>query len=156
MTYTTDISLPKSTQWLSKDEVSKTLTRLGASANQWLLFNVDQQSISNYTLYFKQSDSIPHFIVDYYRVTYDTVNYGLIRDQLVADHLKISDNNRAQLLDDSFVLASVNLVPYAQALDLTLYLRNEREYVPWDAVTDELIYIDGMLFKTSQYADWKV
>ncbi len=95
-------------------------------------------------------------IIDYYRVTYDTVNYGLIRDQLVADHLKISDNNRAQLLDDSFVLASVNLVPYAQALDLTLYLRNEREYVPWDAVTDELIYIDGMLFKTSQYADWKV
>ena len=89
-------------------------------------------------------------------MAYDTVNYGLIRDQLVTDLSKLSDNNRAQLLDDTFVLASVNLVPYAQALDLTLYLTKEREYVPWNAVSDELDYIDGMLFKTAQYANWKV
>ena len=89
-------------------------------------------------------------------MTYDTVNYGLIRDQLVADHKQISDNNRAQMLDDAFILASIEMLPYAQALDLTLYLKYEQEYVPWHAVLSELNYIDIMLHNFAEFADWKV
>ena len=83
-------------------------------------------------------------------------NYNLIRDQLVADHARISSKNRAQLLDDTFVLASVNQVPYAQALDMSLYLKAEQEYVPWNAVTAELAYIDSMLYFQREYQNWKV
>lgn len=100
--------------------------------------------------------SIFFVIQDYYRVAYDVTNYGLIRDQLVADHSRVSILNRAQLLDDTFVLASINLVPYAQALDMSLYLKAETEYVPWHAVTTELSYIDTMLFGEREYTNWKV
>lgn len=30
--------------WLSVDQVTKTIANVGAAANQWLLFNIDQQS----------------------------------------------------------------------------------------------------------------
>lgn len=100
-----------------------------------------------------------HFIgvlLDYYRVAYDATNYGLIRNQLVADHERISDNNRAQLLDDAFTLALNEMIPYLAALDLTLYLKNERDYVPWHAVLSELNYIDIMLYNFAEFPNWKV
>lgn len=74
----------------------------------------------------------------------------------MADHLKILDNNRAQLLDDAFVLASVHMVPYQSALNLTLYLKHETEYVPWNAVLSELNYIDTMLYAKGEYPNWEV
>ena len=83
-------------------------------------------------------------------------NYALIRDQLLIDLTGIIPNNRGQMLDDTFNLALANLVSYAQAMDLTLYLKNEREYVPWHAVLDELSYIDTMLYNLPEYTNWKV
>lgn len=93
---------------------------------------------------------------DYYRVAYDAANYGLIRDQLIADHQRVSDNNRAQLLDDAFTLALIESIAYSEALDLTLYLKNERDYVPWHAVLSELNYIDIMLYNLVEFPNWKV
>ena len=95
-------------------------------------------------------------MADYYRVAYDARNYQLIRDQLLVDHSRISDNNRAQLLDDAFTLALVNLIPYEQALDLTIYLRFERQYVPWHSVLSELNYIDSMLYNFPEFTNWQV
>ena len=92
----------------------------------------------------------------YYRVAYDPTNYGLIREQLLLDHTVVAVNNRAQLLDDSLNIASVNLIPYAEALDLTLYLTVERDFVPFDSALTALGYIDGMLSATAGYADWQV
>lgn len=89
-------------------------------------------------------------------MAYDVTNYGLIRDQLVANFKRISDNNRAQLLDDAFNLALIELISYSQAFDLTLYLKNEQQYVPWNAVLDELSYIDSMLYNFPEFANWKV
>ena len=111
--------------------------------------------------YFNQSRitvlfAIFYYCVDYYRVLYDVTNYALIRDQLIIDHNKISANNRGQMLDDTFNLALANLVPYTQAMDLTLYLKNEREYVPWYAVLSELNYIDTMLYNLPEFTNWKV
>jgi aminopeptidase N len=74
----------------------------------------------------------------------------------MVDHSQILDNNRAQLLDDSFVLASVHMLPYESALDLSLYLKYEKEYVPWNAVLSELNYIDSMLYSQPQYSHWIV
>ena len=89
-------------------------------------------------------------------MAYDVTNYGLIRDQLVSNHKTFLDNNRAQLLDDAFNLALVELVSYSQALDLTLYLKNEQQYVPWTSVLSELNYIDTMLYNFAEFANWKV
>ncbi|EFX81628.1 hypothetical protein DAPPUDRAFT_317254 [Daphnia pulex] len=134
LTYTSDYQTNKR-DWLSVDQISKTLPNLGAAANQWVIFNIDQQN--------------------YYRVAYDTSNYAMIRDQLMMDHQKFSDNNRGQLLDDAFNLALVELIPYATALDLTLYLKYEREYVPWHAALSEFNYIDTMLYNFVEFPNWK-
>ena len=89
-------------------------------------------------------------------MAYDPTNYALIADQLIADHEMISLTNRAQLLDDAFTLAKIDKITYNAALDLTLYMNNEKEYVPWRSVLDELNYIDIMLYNNVQYGDWKV
>ena len=89
-------------------------------------------------------------------MAYDPTNYALIADQLIADHEMISLTNRAQLLDDAFTLAKIDKITYKAALDLTLYMNNEKEYVPWRSVLDELNYIDIMLYNNAQYGDWKV
>lgn len=44
LTYTNDFTQTTRRDWLPVSQVSKTLTSLGASANQWVIFNVDQQS----------------------------------------------------------------------------------------------------------------
>ena len=80
----------------------------------------------------------------------------MLRDQLISNHLRISVNNRAQLLDDTFNLALIHQVPYKHAMDLSLYLKSEREYVPWRAVLNEMDYIDIMLYKTPEFINWKV
>lgn len=41
-------------------------------------------------------------------------------------------------------------------MDLSLYLKSEREYVPWRAVLNEMDYIDIMLYKTPEFINWKV
>lgn len=46
LTYTTDISRPKTTAWISENSVTQTIANVGASANQWVIFNVDQESMS--------------------------------------------------------------------------------------------------------------
>lgn len=89
-------------------------------------------------------------------MTYDQENYKMIVDQLVSDHSKIALLNRAQLLDDAFTLAKIDKISYSTAFDLTLYLKNEVEYVPWRSVLDELDYIDVMLHKSQENYDWQV
>ncbi len=92
----------------------------------------------------------------YYRVAYDATNYGLIANQLVTDHLQIPVQNRAQLLDDAFVLALTNTISYDHALNMSLYLKDEAEYVPWHSVLSEFDYIDIMLFDQPEHSNWKV
>lgn len=64
--------------------------------------------------------------------------------------------NRAQLLDDALNLARAGLLDYATALDVTRYLGNELEYIPWKAALNALGYIDGMLVKTGNFDKFKV
>lgn len=44
LTYTSAASQTNIRDWISVDQVSKTLPNLGAAANQWVIFNIDQQS----------------------------------------------------------------------------------------------------------------
>jgi len=87
---------------------------------------------------------------------YDEKNDGLIAKSLVKNHREIMIRNRGQILDDAFNLALAKKIPYEWALDLTLFLEFERDYVPWRSVLNELDYIDIMLTGSTIYLEWRV
>lgn len=66
----------------------------------------------------------------YYRVNYDIFGWSRLASVLQDDHLTIPELNRAQLINDAFAMASVDKVNYSVALNMTLYLTEEDEYVP--------------------------
>nr|XP_032809140.1 aminopeptidase Ey-like [Petromyzon marinus] len=86
----------------------------------------------------------------YYRVHYDDGNFQHLLDQLNLNHSAIPLQNRAQLIDDTFSLATAAKVAIEKALETTVYLENEDEYVPWRTALNNLGYINEM-FSTSKY-----
>ena len=68
----------------------------------------------------------------------------------------IPQSNRAALLNDAFNLAKAGEMSQAIALDITLYLRNETQLLPWESATAALSYLDDMLSKTGAYGSLKV
>jgi aminopeptidase N len=99
-----------------------------------------------------------HLFTGFYRVNYDVTNWKLLTEYLMnRDHFtQIGIINRAQLLDDALNLACAGLLDYATALDVTRYLANELEYLPWKSALNALGYIDSMLVKTGHYDKFKV
>ena len=92
----------------------------------------------------------------YYRVNYDATNWNLIRNQLLDDHRQISVVNRAQIMDDSLNIARANLLPYVYPLDISQYLVNELDYIPWESSLRAFDYIDLMFVQSQGYASLKV
>ena len=45
LTYSNSVNRTRRSDWMSNDEATKTITSLGASANDWVIFNIDQQSL---------------------------------------------------------------------------------------------------------------
>ena len=73
----------------------------------------------------------------------------MIINQLQKDHLAVPVLNRAQLLDDGLNVARIGQVSYSIILELTQYLRSERDYVPWRAALSAFDYVDQMLYSTT-------
>jgi aminopeptidase N len=98
------------------------------------------------------------FFTGFYRVNYDPTNWRLLTEYLMdRDRFtQIGIINRAQLLDDALNFARAGVLDYATALDVTRYLANELEYLPWKAALIALGYIDSMLVKTGNYDKFKV
>ncbi|CAD5224246.1 unnamed protein product [Bursaphelenchus okinawaensis] len=67
----------------------------------------------------------------FYRVQYSKHTLDSINRQLQNDHTRISVKSRARIIDDTFTLAEAGRVPYQAALNLTIYLQKETEYLPW-------------------------
>lgn len=97
-------------------------------------------------------------VTGYYRVNYDKENWKLIIEQLMDPQSfhKISQANRAQLIDDAMNLARAEILDYTTALDITKYLNHETDYVPWKAAINNLLYIDSMLIRSPDYDKMKV
>lgn len=87
----------------------------------------------------------------YYRVNYDTHNWRLIINYLMnKDNInKIHVINRAQLIDDAFHLTRSIGEPLDIAifLNLTKYLVNEIEYLPWQVAINHFEYLINMYQK---------
>ncbi|XP_057579852.1 aminopeptidase N [Hippopotamus amphibius kiboko] len=101
------------------------------SADEWVLLNVN--------------------VTGYYQVNYDEDNWRKIQNQLQINPSAIPVINRAQVIYDSFNLASAHTVPVTLALNNTLFLNHEREYIPWQAALSSLSYYKLMFDRSEVY-----
>ena len=62
-----------------------------------------------------------------------------------------SVSDRAHLINDVFALADAGQVDYSIALDLSMYLKNELDYVPWSVAASRLNAIKNLLYFTNLY-----
>ncbi|NXI92152.1 AMPE aminopeptidase, partial [Psophia crepitans] len=83
--------------------------------------------------------------IGFYRVNYDSENWARLSTLLVRNHTDFSAADRAGILDDAFSLARPGLVNYSVPLNLTKYLRNETDYLPWHRVISSVTYLANML-----------
>uniref|UniRef100_A0A4W2GDV4 Aminopeptidase n=1 Tax=Bos indicus x Bos taurus TaxID=30522 RepID=A0A4W2GDV4_BOBOX len=102
-----------------------------AAADDWVLLNIN--------------------VTGYYQVNYDENNWKKIQNQLMSRRENIPVINRAQVIYDSFNLASAHMVPVTLALNNTLFLKNEMEYMPWQAAVSSLNYFKLMFDRTEVY-----
>ncbi|XP_048524081.1 aminopeptidase N [Dendroctonus ponderosae] len=93
----------------------------------------------------------------YYRVNYAEENWKSLTNQLQGNgHRLINPRNRAQMIDDALNLAFAGYLNYDVALNLTLYLPNEREYVPWKAALTNFQFLHNMFARSGHFDKFKV
>nr|XP_048290846.1 aminopeptidase N [Myodes glareolus] len=90
-------------------------------------------------------------VTGYYQVNYDEGNWRKIQNQLQSDLTVIPAINRAQIIHDSFDLASAQRIPVTLALSNTLFLYKETEYMPWQAALTSLNYFKLMFDRSEVY-----
>lgn len=105
------------------------------SPNEWLLLNIN--------------------VTGYYQVNYDENNWRKIQNQLQTDLSVIPVINRAQIIHDSFNLASAGKLPVTLPLSNTLFLAKEIEYMPWEAALSSLNYFKLMFDRSEVYGPMK-
>ncbi|XP_071750221.1 aminopeptidase Ey isoform X2 [Lepeophtheirus salmonis] len=83
----------------------------------------------------------------YYRVNYNDDNWKRITHCLLRNHSRINKYNRAQLIDDSFYLASRGLLSYVIPFNITTYLPNEDQPLIWITFFEKLSEITSKTFR---------
>ncbi|XP_077156720.1 glutamyl aminopeptidase [Paroedura picta] len=83
--------------------------------------------------------------VGFYRVNYENKTWADLADIMMNNSQNFSSADYAGFLEDAFSLARAGLLNYGYALNLTRYLRNEKEYIPWHRVIAAVSYIGSML-----------
>ncbi|XP_036026619.1 aminopeptidase N [Onychomys torridus] len=116
--------------WLENQKAQNDSFKTSAD-NEWVLLNLN--------------------VTGYYQVNYDTGNWQKIQNQLQEDLSAIPVINRAQIIYDSFNLASARKIPITLALSNTLFLYNETEYMPWEAALSSLNYLKLMFDRSEVY-----
>ncbi|XP_063952709.1 aminopeptidase N-like [Lytechinus pictus] len=117
--------------WMKKQRSINFNLPAGVDENDWYLVNTYQYG--------------------YFRVNYDDKNWMRITDQLITNHTVFPNENRGQLIDDAFTLARSGNLSVETALNLTRYLGNEEDYIPWDATLDHMAYITNMFRLSGGY-----
>ncbi|EDV25756.1 uncharacterized protein TRIADDRAFT_442, partial [Trichoplax adhaerens] len=77
----------------------------------------------------------------YFRVNYDAKTWQSLIEQIQSDHESLSIPNKANLLDDSFYLTKVGSLNPSIFLEISRYLANETNYVPFATSLPHLDYI---------------
>lgn len=145
ITYTSaelvDFNSTKPRTWIPRTRVYE-LRDTELIGSRWHLFNIQQTG--------------------YYRVNYEESNWRAITQELQGQSSKgekkfrIAVSNRAQLIDDAMNLARAGYIAYDIALNLTRYLQNEMEYVPWKAAISGFHFLNTMFINQGEYDLLKV
>jgi len=122
-------------EWILLNETSRQLPNIEIKPDEWIIFN--------------------NLEAGYYRVNYDNDNWNLIIKGLRENHTNIPPLNRAQLLDDALNLARAGKLTYSVALDLTVYLEHDTDYIPWAAALNALSFLDRRLTNNEGYDNFK-
>lgn len=135
ITYTTsNNSNQAKLQWFAHEDLEATINV--TEDHNWLKLNKDQ--------------------FGYYRVNYDAEDWKRLGDALAADKNQFSISDRAHLLNDAFSLAAASQLDYDTALDLTRYLKDETEYVPWKVAIAKLTELKRRLYYTEHHETFTV
>jgi aminopeptidase N len=105
-------------EWLAPNE-TRVFFNIVVSTD-WIVFNVDE--------------------FGFYRVNYDESNWQLLINGLKANRTAFSRVTRAQLIDDAFNLARSGDLKVTFALELSTYLIDETDYVPYSAFSTNIQY----------------
>uniref|UniRef100_A0A182SZ77 Aminopeptidase n=1 Tax=Anopheles maculatus TaxID=74869 RepID=A0A182SZ77_9DIPT len=105
-------------------------------ADEWILANVNQAG--------------------FFRVNYDTANWNLLIRALTEETETIPTLSRAQLVDDAFHLARVNRIDLLTTLELMTYIRQEREYPPWEAANRAILYFNNRMRGQPDYLLYQI
>ncbi|NXN85872.1 AMPN Aminopeptidase, partial [Bombycilla garrulus] len=129
ITWMTASSSGNSTYWLTK--VSDTNSNFRINSPNWLLLNLN--------------------VTGYFRVNYNQENWDQLVSQLGTNHTVFPVINRAQIIDDAFNLARAKYINVTLALNTTRFLRNETEYMPWEAALNNLQYFKLMFDRSEVF-----
>ncbi|XP_004617569.1 aminopeptidase N [Sorex araneus] len=88
-------------------------------------------------------------VTGYFLVNYDEANWKRLQTQLESNPSDIPVINRAQIIHDAFSLSTAGIVPVTLALDNTIFLSKETQYMPWQAAIDSLSYYK-LMFDSSK------
>uniref|UniRef100_A0A4Y0BGX2 Aminopeptidase n=1 Tax=Anopheles funestus TaxID=62324 RepID=A0A4Y0BGX2_ANOFN len=116
------LETPLQWQWMTTKAIR---VPLDTPDDEWILANVNQAG--------------------FYRVNYDPSNWYMLIRTLTEETTSIPMLSRSQLIDDAFHLARSNRLDLEITLELMSYLRQEREYPPWEAANRALTYFNGRM-----------
>ncbi|XP_077395201.1 glutamyl aminopeptidase [Festucalex cinctus] len=83
--------------------------------------------------------------IGFYRVNHDDQMWNEISQQLENNHLEFDAADRTSYIDDVFALARADIIDYGHAFNLTMYLKNEDQYIVWERVAASIAYVRDML-----------
>ncbi|CAF3546049.1 unnamed protein product [Rotaria sp. Silwood1] len=119
--------------WLSPNKTDH-LTNI-QPANDWILFNINE--------------------FGFYRVNYDNQNWNLLISVLKQNRSQIPVVSRAQLIDDSFSLTRSGDLNVIIPLELSTYLCNEINYIPFSAFSTNLQYLTVMFGQNESNVEYQ-
>lgn len=90
----------------------------------------------------------------YYRVNYESTIWEALIQQLKTEPSLLDVTDRAHLLNDAFALADASQLSYRVPLEMTAYLPDERDFVPWYVASSGLISLRDQLMFTDTFVDY--
>ncbi|XP_022221899.2 glutamyl aminopeptidase [Drosophila obscura] len=90
----------------------------------------------------------------YYRVNYEDSLWDALIKQLIADPSRFDVADRAHLLNDAFALADASQLSYRVPLEMTAYLGQERDFVPWYVAAEKLKALQRSLMFDEGYVSY--
>ncbi|XP_055587831.1 aminopeptidase A-like isoform X2 [Uranotaenia lowii] len=120
-------------KWFPNTDSEVSIDVPGNDANAWIKLNMKQ--------------------VGYYRVNYPVSMWQQFSSLLSSNINAFAIGDRTGLLNDAFALADAGRLSYDVALELTKFLKQETEYVPWATVASKMKSIRNLIYDYDSYYD---